>query len=344
MQATAVSPSLYSEPWALRDGVDLASFEASVRVHGTTWRGGRMMIERAMPEHLFRLAATHGVALGPLGRRVLESVERASLPLIVGWDVGEPGRTVVKAYANASDHTIGARADAEEHILGCVREPVAHVVGVNLFADGRVERKRYVQASDAETAAAPFGPRACELARLAVRAGASAGAVVSFDVPEGEGPAAPRAFFVAVRASGWSALARELPWFDAGALSAELPFLPGVPRSVGVSLGGPLVHTVYVKPSGAGPALHALEGDALFRAPGVMLRLFVEPAEPATRSYRRTAAYALSYRVAEGHAESALLDGLFAWALARVEAAEAARRPVAEVLAEGAPPPPWSRL
>jgi hypothetical protein len=343
MQATAVSPPLVPESSAPHAGVDPASLEASVRVQAGRWRGGRMMIERATPAQLYRIADAHGVTLAPPGLRVLESVARASLPLIAGWDVGDSGRTIVKAYANASDHGLAARAGAEAHILGRVLDPAAHVVGVNLFADGRVERKRYVQAPDAEAVAAPFGPRARDLARAAVRAGASAGAVVSFDVPEGDASPVPRAFFVAVRATGWSALARALPWFDAPTFAAQLPFAPGVPRSVGVSLAGELAYTVYVKPAGAGPALHALEGDARFRAPGVVLSLFVEPAALALRSFRRTASHALSYRVVEGHPEPALVDGLFAWALGRVHAAESARRPVSEALAEDAPPPPWSR-
>jgi hypothetical protein len=75
----------------------------------------------------------------------------------------------------------------------------------------------------------------------------------------------------------------------------------------------------------------------------VVLSLFVEPAALALRSYRRTASHALSYRVVEGHPEPTLVDGLFAWALGRVDAAESARRPVSEALAEDAPPPPWSR-
>jgi hypothetical protein len=343
MQATSVSPLQVPEASAPHAGVDAASLEASVRVQGGRWRGGRMMIERATPAQLHHIADAHGVTLAPLGLRVLESVARASLPLIAGWDVGESGRTIVKAYANASDHGLAARADAEAHILGRVHEPAAHVVGVNLFADGRVERKRYVQAQDAEAVAAPLGPHARELARVAVRAEASAGAVVSFDVQEGDAPPVPRAFFVAVRATGWPALSRALPWFDAQAFAAQLPFAPGVPRSVGVSLGGEPAHTVYVKPAGAGPALHALEGDARFRAPGVLLSLFVEPAPLALRSYRRTASHALSYRVVEGHPEAALVDALFNWALERVHAAEAARRAIADALAEDAPPPPWSR-
>ena len=69
----------------------------------------------------------------------------------------------------------------------------------------------------------------------------------------------------------------------------------------------------------------------------------VDPAEHATRSYRRTASHGLSYRIAEGHPEPALLEGLFAWAVVRVHAAESARRSVAEALAEDAPPSPWSR-
>lgn len=261
-------------------GVELARLEASVRAGPTGPRGDRMMIERAGPGVLEVLLEAFGVP------RVaaLDALERAiaahGLPRIVGWDAA---RGCVKLYANASDAPVAARA-----ALG------AHVVGVNVFCDGLVEEKRYVQRVDA----AGLGAAA---ARLVERAGAHAAGIVESRDPHGT----LRAVFVALRPASPEALDAAfgalLPGFSFSVIAARSPFEPASPRSVGIAIDRPEEWTAYVKPRAADePELHSLEPHARVPCGDGELAVYLAPAASTARAYAVVGDRAVSYRVVSG--------------------------------------------
>ncbi|MCB9595961.1 MAG: hypothetical protein H6719_24790 [Sandaracinaceae bacterium] len=300
-------------------GVELAQLEASVRADEGSLRADRMMIERAADGALEAILEAFGVPRVAALDALLETARALGVPRIVGWDAT---RGCVKLYANASD----APASVRER-LG------AHVVGVNAFADGSIERKRYAQHPDASS----LGPAA---SRLVEAAGAlCAGVVESRD----EGGAA-RAWFVALRPATpvvLDAAFGGLPGFGSfswAALVERAPFAPASPRSIGIAAARPTEWTAYVKPrASAEPELWSLEPIAAFETDDVEVAVHVAPADGALRAYARVGDRALSYRVVRGEPAGGDLDALMRWVVERATDADDLRASLARV----APPGPW---
>jgi hypothetical protein len=151
-----------------------------------------------------------------------------------------------------------------------------------------------------------------------------------------------RAFFLAFRsdrAVEAEALLATLPGWSRDRVAAALPFPPGPPRSLGITLADPERWTVYYKPAGDDTPVASLEPAAVFRAGAVEVGLFLEPTDRAPRAFARTAHHALSLRLREGTSRPEDLERLMAWAARSVRAAELARLPPASLLRH--PPPPW---
>lgn len=345
---------------ALARAVTRASqLEASVRWSPGAFRGGRLMVEAIPLEAALALAAAAGVDLPPLALRLAELAGIEGLPLIGGFDVS-PGAALVKLYLNASDAAAPVRRRLRERAGIASSAPALdapHVIGVNARRDARIDLKLYRQDEDGMRLAAEIDDadpalrralldRAHPLAERAAREQAAAGAVVSWDVTT-DGAASPRAFFVAIRAGGDAVAARlagSLPGWSAEAVAAELPFSPGPVRSIGVSLRGPLAHTVYFKPRGSTPLSAGLDPAARFRAGPSEVGIFLEPVGLAGRAYARTARYAISYRCREGSPPRPAVETLMLWVTSCVRAAEESGRLPAHLLTgagSSGPPSPW---
>lgn len=323
---------------ALRRLVDTVrpdGLEASVRGAASGVTGGRMMIERASAQAFAEIGLVTGVRWTSTAQALVDLARGQGVPTIAGWDAGGAIVTA-KAYLNASD-TSGALRDRIAAALGLPMP--AHVVGVNVGADGSEALKLYVQSADTLATLSQHGPLCRALAASSERAGVAAGAVVSYDVVRGEAPR-PRAAFVALRDDSYEAsetVLRELPGYSTRAVRASMPFEPGPPRSVGLSLRS-TEWTVYAKPLARARSLYRLEPCATFRAPGVEVGIFVEPITPAARSYGTTARHAVSYRVLEGTPSTSAIEALMSWVL-RVVEHEETRGPVR---LDGLPPAPWT--
>ena len=297
----------------LRDhGVTLAQLEASVRLEGEGARADRVMIERAPHACVEGLRLLLGVPESPWITRTLATCDALPLPLIAGWD---RTRGCLKLYVNASDAPASVRREVAAR---AELDGAPHVLGLNLFAGGQVELKRYLQARDAE------GPAR----RLVEAAGALSAGVVTSLYADGS----PHAYFVALRPASPDALDAAfafLPGFSWDAIRAHAPFEPASPRSIGVSAADTDRWTAYVKPRDAdAPALFALEPAAVVTAAGVTVSFFVSPDAETPRAYAREGGRALSYRAHGGSPDPAILE----WSLGLLRGVDAP------------PPSPWSRL
>lgn len=299
----------------LRDhGVTLAQLEASVRLEGEGARADRVMIERAPPACVEGLRLLLGVPESPWITRTLATCDALALPLIAGWD---RTRGCLKLYVNASDAPASVRREVAAR---AELDGAPHVLGLNLFAGGQVELKRYLQARDAE------GPAR----RLVDAAGALSAGVVTSLYADGS----PHAYFVALRPASPDALDAAfafLPGFSWDAIRAHAPFEPASPRSIGVSAADTDRWTAYVKPRDAdAPALWSLEPVVVVRAGETELAFFVAPDVEGARAYARRGGRALSYRSHGPPPAPASLEGLLDWALGLLEDDP-----------PPAPPPPW---
>ncbi len=308
-------------------GVSRAQLEASVRAGATT--SDRMMIERAPADALDDVLSALSIPRVSVLDEMLAAAAALGLPIIIGWD---GSRGCAKLYVNASDTSdaarrqLGARLDA----------PAAHVYGVNVFADGATEEKRYFQRSDASDLRASDLAAPCAARLLHAAGGLSAGVVAS-RTKQGD----LHAFFVALRPASPSQLDRAfcyLPSFSWRALVAASPFPPASPRSIGISCREPDRWTAYVKPlDAAGPSLHALEPSARFRTGAAELGIYITPSGATARAYARVDGFAVSYRRLGGAPTRPEICSLLDWVVAQVRAQGD------DADAFTAPPPPWTR-
>lgn len=323
-----------------------AQWEASVRGGAGAISGGRMMIERASVEVARALWDAVGLPASGELERLAQVAEASSVPLIVGWDLGDAA-PLLKLYVNASDASHRARAAIAHEIgwagLDALPEP-PHLVAVNASTSG-CERKAYLQRASWQPS--PSDAEAVHWLDGLVRdADASAGVVTSWDIPA-HGEARARAFFVALRGDDErrnESILDRLPGWDAELVARALPFARGQCRSIGVDLRAPgRKWTAYFKQRGHGLALHALEPAARFGCRGHEIAVHVEPSEHTPRAYARTARWAISFR-GERAVPRAISELLMRWAVERVRAGEAAGDPPERALALEAPPIPWTAL
>lgn len=327
----------------LRDEVTSPnSYEASVRGDGQgRVRAGRLMVERATPAVVQALFDVIGVPTGVLTSQWLTAADNANVPLIAGWDYGRP-TPCAKLYVNASDVSADTRHRLAAELMpsAVARRLEPAVLGLNACADGELELKVYVQASDAVALAEGLPNVAAALAQAAREEGADAGGVLCYDVTGDD--IRPRAFFVATREGQgdkpWRFLTT-LPGFDAETIAALFPFTPATPRSVGVALTGS-DWTLYCKPSGSGRAPTALEPIAIYRSDAAEVGVFVEPNEHAARAFRRTARHAVSIRIRNGNPRPEAVEALVDWFTAQLAVAE--ERGSITPSPSAAPPAPWA--
>jgi len=289
-----------------------------------------MMVERAPPGALDDVLAAFEIPRVRLLDDMCEAGLLTGSPLIVGWD---GARRCAKLYVNASDAPASARATLAARLGG----EAAHVFGVNVFADGSIEEKRYVQRGP--EAASELGPVA---QRLIGAAGHLLAGVVTSRTPSALGEASLRAVFVALRPgtpAELDAMFGYLPGFSWQALLAGSPFPPAPPRSIGISATQPTQWTAYLKPHGEGePSLHSLEPFARFQTSETKLAFFIGPSATTERAYARVGELALSYRVVAGAPTEEDLGRLLPWIVQALAGASLDRLPSLE-----RPPLPWRR-
>jgi hypothetical protein len=327
-------------------GVTGDQLEASVRRDADgRLVGRRVMIEMAPPSLLEPLAAELAVSAGEAIDALRDAARSAGLPLILGWD-GRSSGAVLKIYVNGSDASEPLRCRVRDRagFEDATRLPaIPHIFALNVSTHG-VERKAYLQRSDATSSAVDFGAAATRLARAALDRDLCAGAVECWDLAL---PPARRAWFVALR-DGRSAEVDEvlsgLDGWSSTEVAEKLPFERGHCRSVGVpAIAQPAGWTAYFKARTHAAALWSLSPVASFGVAGDELCVYLAPARRAERAYARTDRWAVSFRTRQGRPTGPAAERLMKWVVRCIARADLRGvDPVAELA--DPPPPPWVRV
>jgi len=297
--------------WLLADAHDL---EASLRISKDgSFRGGRMMLERARPEAGRIIAEGLGVAWADEAAALVEACADFGLPMIAGWDVGGSA-PVYKLYVNASDASDGQRASLRERLGLSAELPGADIIGLNV-GRASLSTKLYVQRPSLEA----LGVTVDVPTALAEVDGVAW--VASHEVV---GDATTlRAVFVATKHGHESGAENALATLTGrtwASLEAAFPFPPGPLRQLGWSPSGEV--TVYAKERGRAAPVHALAPRAIFRRGDAEVGLYVTPVADTPRAFVRTADHALTFRTREGEPDRGALEALGEWAASCVTAGD----------------------